>query len=94
MEGIGGVGGVEAADGVDGVLRAGRRAPADCWLTSFQRQPAALARASLRKVGEKMWFQMMEKASLIGVVMEEVVGAHGAVVVGGGDRHPVDGEGA
>ena len=39
----------------------------DCELSviSFQRHPAALARSSLRSVGEKVWFQMTENASLI-----------------------------
>ena len=34
-------------------------------VTSFQRQPAALARAWFSKVGEKVWFQISAKASLI-----------------------------
>ena len=39
----------------------------DCGLEviSFQRHPAAFTRNSLRSVGEKVWFQMAEKASLI-----------------------------
>ena len=39
----------------------------DCGLsvTSFYRHPAAFARSSLSKVGEKVWFQMTENASLI-----------------------------
>ena len=31
---------------------------------SFQRQPARIGAASLSSVGEKVWFQITEKASL------------------------------
>jgi len=55
---------IDAADLSNAV---GGKSTGDCELsvTSFQRHPAALARSSLRRVGEKVWFQMTENASLI-----------------------------